>query len=76
MSYIDQLFPCTDPKNNMKAAEDFFELVLVGHFTAATEIMNNGQQGTMILSGVADTLVNMFVHILSSPKQTNYDVYL
>ena len=68
MSYIDQLFPCTDPKNNMKAAEDFFELVLVGHITAATE--------TMILSGVADTLVNMFVHILSSPKQTNYDVYL
>lgn len=58
-----------DPGDNMKAAEDFLEIVLHGHIVAAAESLYATSDGS--LSDLSQAIVDKFVQIvLPSPKST------
>ena len=58
-----------DPGDNMKAAEDFLEIVLHGHIVAAAESLYTTSDGS--LSDLSQAIVDKFVQIvLPSPKST------
>ena len=64
-----------DPGNNMKAAEDFLQVVLHGHIVAAAETIRGTSDGSNLsLSELSKAIVDKFVQICvlspSSPKVT------
>ena len=70
---LKNLLHCTavplDPGDNMKAAEDFLEIVLHGHIVAAAESLYATSDGS--LSDLSQAIVDKFVQIvLPSPKST------
>lgn len=60
-----------DPKQNVKATEDFLSKVMVGYVVAAAKDILRTSDGTLTVHEVADKIVDQYVQLLSVPTDTD-----
>ena len=70
LSHLKNLIKATsvllDPKDNLKAAEDFFMIVFTAYvIAAAKEVLNTGT--VLSVSELAQQVVDKYVRVLSTP---------